>query len=251
MVAAFISSKFGAVQTAAQSGRRESARFRLPNCSGPEFDSALSELFALNQMFLNCARHDGSWVTSSLRDRLRQLPSHAIVDIAQSPFSVFDIRFCHVSAWQAAMCDCLREAPLEEHCADQPLKLNLVSSVVFFAWHLLSRTEREAMLLLGLHSATGRALREFPIALLPSLSIRVSGWLSCRWSDNDHFWSLMLGGEMTAGIPNTSAAKLLGRQILAAEQMGAKERGSGPFNNRVKRCRRPGVGDSNLRRGVI
>jgi hypothetical protein len=115
-------------------------------------------------------------------------PAHEIIPhlITACPFTLFDMRFRDVRAWQTEVQALSSGSALPAGRSDF---LSLVHSATVLAWYAARQWPTEAALFIGATDEVVTTLQSIELSQLQSVAIQRANWLRPRWVDRVAVWS--------------------------------------------------------------
>jgi hypothetical protein len=208
-------------QRSATNGESPSRR---PDDYLPTSRRILDELYALNQSYLallveHPPEFESQILPANVTGSLVHVCASGLALAARCPFSLFAVTL------DRAQCIAHEEGKRWRRTdAHTGRRLAFAHSAVFFAWHLATERQASDLLircLLGLNSETTLLLRTTPLAQLSTLALDVARDLTPRWPDHAGFWPSLVQAATDHSGSGMVAVRLLGRQLLAAEDLNA------------------------------
>jgi len=181
-------------------------------CELAQLNFEYLQLLSVESMWPQEARHHWRGIDSS--------PEVARRAMADCLFSLFTLELNDRRRWLGLLAGDPKAAtqPFAQ-TAGSAVKTEFAATAVIFAWHLAHRDPFAAKVLLDVDTEVASAFRDVSVSRLRVVAAASSSWLAPRWPQNPHFWPALV---QYAGDPAGSglrAAKLLGRQLLAAETL--------------------------------
>jgi hypothetical protein len=142
--------------------------------------------------------------------KVRALDSAARAQIADCPYTLFNLRFEEPAFWSSLL---RQRAP---GGGEPAARVAFARTAVFFAWHLAHSNELAAALVLGMSTEVRRAFRAIPLSVLERATHVVLPHLTARFGTHPTFWQRLLDGAESRSAASAESARLLGLQLLAA-----------------------------------
>ena len=96
------------------------------------------------------------------------------------------------------------------------MTVDFVRIALFYTWHIASRADLTAHLLLGMHANTADAFRRVAVDALPALALAEAPNLSARWSGCHAYWSALMNAAARPDTGELRRVQLSGLQLAAA-----------------------------------
>lgn len=207
---------------------REGGGADSPACrEARQFASYLKEIADLNRIFLDLLRMlDGAPSEAALA--LRDASTDALDVMAACPFPLFVLESAHAGSNDDA--HSLKHSVLVSKAS--PSVCSFAVSAAFLSWHLARSNACAARALLGLDPHRVERLRTMTLTQAQA-PIVGGARLRARWPDNRRFWSLLRCAA--ADGESLRAVRLLGRQLMAAEELARISAASGRAVSRESR----------------
>lgn len=188
--------------------------------------SSLRQLHTLNRHFVShllALEHvgiAGPSIAPDLIAQLRALDAAALHDLCSTPFTLYYLPFGNETYWQetARLRTASDAAGHGFGSAEDPIR-ELTKMALFLAWHVACTDAAGARLFFGMASGTLAFFRQTDVATLSGVAIEAAQVLQPRWQTNPCFWPDLLKSAGRDRV-RMQAARLLGAQLLAAEQHG-------------------------------
>jgi hypothetical protein len=196
--------------------------------SGEVLSAALRvSLRDLNVRFLSCMRGlpeaelGALGFTPNVMRLLRAIEQESMLVIAACPYALFDAAFWQHEYWRTLYSSANATASprlAAEEGPDYVREYNAFTELaLFFAWHLATTNALASRLVLGMSAATAAIIRS---ATLPAMAGAVRGrnrLLRPRWPQRTFFWRRLLAITPQSSFEETSAAQLVGIQLMATQ----------------------------------
>ncbi len=197
--------------------------------SGEVLSAALRvSLRDLNVRFLSCMRGlpdeelGALGFAPNVTRLLRAIEVESMLLIAACPYALFDAAFRQHDYWRMLHSGAVATQPgraTAEAGPDYAREYNaLTEMALFFAWHLATTNALATRLVLGMSAATAAVIRS---STLPAIASAVRGQnrlLRPRWPQRTLFWRRLLAITPQSSFEETSAAQLIGIQLMATQQ---------------------------------
>jgi hypothetical protein len=183
----------------------------------------LGSLRDLNHRFLDLVGASaGTWATrcglpAAVTHKLAALSPVQRAAAAGCPYALFDMRFHDHVYWRAR----LQGAPwrVADDSDVNEAARELVSLIVFYAWHTASVTGLSAPLLLGMRTETVDGFRRLTVDSLPALALSEAKHMSARWQECASYWSALCGAAANDNPAALRRVQLYGLQLAAAARL--------------------------------
>jgi len=184
--------------------------------------ASLHSLKDLNRRFLELAAIGcGDWSCGGLAGiaaRVAPLNPAQREAAADCPYALFDLRFRDADHWQSRLNQAQRWRIADERAIDAAV-VDFVRLALFYAWHIASRADLTAQLLLGMSVDTAATFRSSTLDSLPSLAVTEAKHLTARWSDCIVYWSALVGAASLGNPGALRRVQLHGLQLAAASRL--------------------------------
>ena len=187
-------------------------------------DSTLGSLYELNHRFLDlCAAPTDRWPTEGrirvpedVPGQVAPLSAAQRAAAAHCPYALFDLEFDDDEHWRTRLGSAAKWRIADAAAGEAG---DFVRLALFFAWHLASRADSAARLLLGMHEQTAVAFRSVTISCLPALAASEACNLTARWCDSSGYWSALVRAAAHADAERLRRVQLFGLQLAAAQRL--------------------------------
>jgi hypothetical protein len=130
--------------------------------------------------------------------------------------TLFNLRFEDPLFWHSVVTQRRNVPP---PAADEAM---FTRTAVFMAWHLVQSGELTPTLVLGMGGAVQSIWRGLPLLALERVACAAAPELRARWAANALYWPALLEAASARDATALEAARVLGRQLLAADALRAR-----------------------------
>jgi uncharacterized protein with LGFP repeats len=145
-------------------------------------------------------------------ERLQQIGPEGRREIADCPYTLFNMRFEDAPFWRAVQ----RRAP-GPTAASPNADIATARSGAYLAWYLSRSDDRTASLVLGMTLEAQRVWRGIALSRIDAAATAALPDLRARWVRQPSFWPTLLDSVGPANRKRAEAVRLLGLQLIAAE----------------------------------
>lgn len=144
--------------------------------------------------------------------RLREMGAEGRRDIADCPFTLFNMRFEDVAYWRAIQRRCAEPA------ASSPVEsVPAARTAAFLAWYLAGYEDRAAASVLGMPPSVQRVWRGIAVSSVELAAATALPEMRARWPRQLSFWPSLLDSLGPDQRARAEIVRLLGMQLIAAD----------------------------------
>jgi hypothetical protein len=183
-------------------------------------DSLLRQLHVLNRCFIELiCKHD--LPGCDFLEELRALDAAAVHELCAMPFTLYELPFANDAFWRqyARVPASVQRTAWFAVGSDKAREIAAMTLIL--AWHAVHKDPASARLFFGMSQGTFETLHAADVATLTAMIEPAAEELRPRWPSNPHFWPDLV--RCAGADPlRMQGTRLLGSQLLAAEQFGER-----------------------------